>query len=520
MNNHIFNIYSLLVALCCFCFSGCSSTDYIDVEQDDKQNSAIYLTLSISTSDDATRAYPNGGEDGDGEENGIYNEGKIEKLVLFFIEADDSKIDPTKFIDDTSEAARASEVIMEFCENVSLINQTPNSTKWTTLPIEIKNLIPGKEYYMIAVANVYRYQFSNIQTLGDLQDFEFRDKQWSSVDNIEEYNKFVMTSRFKSTSDIKRGKVTHTNIQSNPAQFSTSLERLAARVDIIPQTTTNNARWNSETNCYKYPVKLSGGSSTNDSIQLLGIQLINKNNQATYLLKHLAEPDATATQSIDYSTITRIGSEYLNSGKQANYVVDPTTSMKIGDKYPLWFDNYYDAVDSWYNVPQTTANSHYILDYTKENTLTREHQDELHYITSLSIKCLYLADGFTPGMTFYAFRNIKYRTLSDVAKAVNVAIGSNTVTELTVTSYPGVSTYLDGICYFTYQIKHANDNDDATKGIMEYGIVRNNIYRITINSFKGLGNDEPYIPVDITNNIDFNLWVVPWHIIDNPEIIL
>ena len=55
----------------------------------------------------------------------------------------------------------------------------------------------------------------------------------------------------------------------------------------------------------------------------------------------------------------------------------------------------------------------------------------------------------------------------------------------------GTKVYEDGICYYTYWIKHANDGDEAQKGVMEYGIVRNNIYKVLITGVRDLGDDIP-----------------------------
>lgn len=78
----------------------------------------------------------------------------------------------------------------------------------------------------------------------------------------------------------------------------------------------------------------------------------------------------------------------------------------------------------------------------------------------------------------------------------------------------GLSTYKKGICYYTYWIKHANDLDpnndlvsgkDNTGGVMEYAIVRNNVYKLDIKSVSTPGND---IPGERTVNI--NVLVEDW----------
>lgn len=54
-------------------------------------------------------------------------------------------------------------------------------------------------------------------------------------------------------------------------------------------------------------------------------------------------------------------------------------------------------------------------------------------------------------------------------------------------------TYVEGICYYPYWIRHSN-NKAWEKGIMEYAIVRNNIYKLRISDIYGLGSDIPYDP--------------------------
>lgn len=55
----------------------------------------------------------------------------------------------------------------------------------------------------------------------------------------------------------------------------------------------------------------------------------------------------------------------------------------------------------------------------------------------------------------------------------------------------GTRTYEDATCYYTWWVRHSNDNDDTKKGIMEYAIVRNNIYKLTVNSVYSLGGEVP-----------------------------
>ena len=64
------------------------------------------------------------------------------------------------------------------------------------------------------------------------------------------------------------------------------------------------------------------------------------------------------------------------------------------------------------------------------------------------------------------------------------------VTRIALKPY-GTRTYEDATCYYTWWVRHSNDNDDTKKGIMEYAIVRNNIYKLTVNSVYSLGGEVP-----------------------------
>lgn len=81
------------------------------------------------------------------------------------------------------------------------------------------------------------------------------------------------------------------------------------------------------------------------------------------------------------------------------------------------------------------------------------------------------------------------------------------VTRNALQSY-GVRTYEDATCYYTWWVRHSNDNDDTKKGIMEYAIVRNNIYKLTVNSVYSLGNDVPGEDENIILDVYVNDWLL------------
>ena len=68
-------------------------------------------------------------------------------------------------------------------------------------------------------------------------------------------------------------------------------------------------------------------------------------------------------------------------------------------------------------------------------------------------------------------------------------------------------------CYYNYWIKHEDNNNDTEMGVMEFGIVRNNIYRLSVNKVAGLGSGEPFIepeqPDEYKAELNINIDVFP-----------
>lgn len=77
----------------------------------------------------------------------------------------------------------------------------------------------------------------------------------------------------------------------------------------------------------------------------------------------------------------------------------------------------------------------------------------------------------------------------------------------------GARTYEDATCYYTWWIRHANDGDDKTNGVMEYAIVRNNIYELNVTKISSLGG---YIPNEEEKGFIVNVYVKDWTLLE-PE---
>lgn len=85
--------------------------------------------------------------------------------------------------------------------------------------------------------------------------------------------------------------------------------------------------------------------------------------------------------------------------------------------------------------------------------------------------------------------------------------GIETRAELYDRSNRIVRTYYNGECYYIWWLRHSNDGDDEKNGVMEYATVRNNIYKVDVESIYSLGGDIPDSE-DIRATVYVNKWVM------------
>lgn len=87
--------------------------------------------------------------------------------------------------------------------------------------------------------------------------------------------------------------------------------------------------------------------------------------------------------------------------------------------------------------------------------------------------------------------------------------GINTRNMLFKNSDEKLRTYYKGQCYYIWWLRHSNDGDEDTNGVMEYAVVRNNIYKVNVNSIYSLGGDIPD-----NQQLDAQVYVNQWSMLD------
>ena len=442
-------IYTLFLAL----LSACELI-HDDLPETKAEGAPVYIRLTISTGGEmGTKANPTGGEDGDGREPGETFEDAVNDLYLFFYQVAEGVTDGVNAAADTKIVAYKYFTIgddyKQYGSNIS------------TAPVEIEGLSVGQTYHVLVVTNVgqeLQLEGTNM-TLGSLRDDEIKTV-WSTSTDGTTYSDFVMTNESDASFTIENN-----TSPANPTTVSVEVERLAARVDYLAPGSAGQ-------NPFVYETTDGTGTAT-----IEGAALVNKYKSGTYLLKRSVPLDGLA--SINYLADETEDNDY--------YVLDPTT---ISGKSSADFDVYYPTYDTWdklnWNKPSeditstTDGDTYGFLDYTQENIMqVGSGTNWLRQgVTGIVFKAKFVPKNLTldASGTFYKYKDKLYASEAKIPEGA---------------SESEIIEYTNGICYYTYWIKHNNDDDNAVISPMEYAIVRNNIYQLKVTSIAGLGDEEP-----------------------------
>ena len=405
-------------------FASCASDTTSDLplpRKDMKAYLQVKVTVEGSGDTRASRATsgPQGGEEGDGREPGTNHENDVNSLTVLLYKSDK---------EDLSEADATIDYVYTF---TGLTASTPSSggeVTYTTNPREIDPIIVGKNYHVLVIANAgdmtSRCKGKKISEIRDMQ----MDKVCTRNDVIANFSDFVMSS--KKDAKIDFSGTSGSGTETNPYLVDVDIERLAARIDIIP-----NADYDDTGKGYYYNVK--DGTNVVGGFKLESVTPTKVMTKGEYLIKRVSSDKAV-------SAVTYFGLEAKDADNKAtNYVVCPWTKNRTG----LTLSNA-EGPTSLYNVQKVASTKSYILDYVMENTTTNN------------------AEANSTGLIFKG----KYYEETEWDKATTRPTAGVTGTEKE----------------YTYTLRHSDPSGSGTiADPMHFGVVRNNIYQVKVDGVEG-----------------------------------
>ena len=443
---------SLLALLLVMSFASCASDTTSDLPLPSKDMKAylqVKVTVEGSGDTRASRAdkEPDGGEDGNGREPGINKENDVNSLTVLLYKSDKDK-------KDLSEADATIDYVYTFTNLNKVTTSSGSDATYTTVPREIDASIVGKNYHVIVIANA---DDMTSKCKGKIS--EVRDLQMSKVctrdADITNFSNFIMSSKTDAMIDF-----TKEGSETNPYVVNVNIERLAARIDIIP-----NATYDKTNQGYYYNVM--DGTNVVGGFKLESVTPTKVMTKGEYLIKRVSSDK-------DVSSVTYFGEEKMDATTKAstNYVVCPWTKDRAGLTLAEA-----EGPASLYNVKETTSTStaveeaSYILDYVMENTTTDNKEDN------------------STGLIFKG----KYYESSEW----------NATTKKPKAGFAGTEKE------YTYTLRHSDPSGSGTTADpMHFGVVRNNIYQVKVDGVEGK-----------SKGLKLTIHVVPWAHYDHGEVI-
>ena len=424
----------------------------------------IKLNISVRTSNTITRGVPLGGENGDGLEAGFVRENAVDGVTLILYRSDDginapgtTPIDFVRYYSTTLES-RANQGTTSATRFDEAVYTTGNRE------LEAKDgILINTKYHAIVVANTNLMgKFQKGSTLAEVRDFLVNGSMlYSGSGKMSDASHFIMASEADCTIDFTNTTPTAYNEGKLYSFDNIYIERLAARIDFWANGSNGYKTKDKNNVDYTYPGYEYNVGETTDRFVLVNVVPFNVSKGNEYLIKRT-----------DHAT-----APYLVAETTSNWVVDPYTSNKNVSTYPTYMQSTLASIVSSsafsslpYNVSMAAQQSsntdryqisgadNMILGYTSENTLNASSL-LYYYATGLAFEGYYYVDGdATRGERCVYYHYLRHQGESDAAYQALQA------SELSTSATCGSTTP------------------------MNFGIVRNNLYRVSVSGINSKTN--------------------------------
>lgn len=367
-------------------------------------------------------------------------------------------------------------------------NVTPTAANASTYvaKFDTKDLVAGTTYKVYIYANCSAPETFDVNAVSK-----------ASVAEMTADNKFWMTNAYAAKDVELPGNLAAYTQPNTPFNLgSHTIERSMARFDYKAKNTDN---------VYDMGAGLS--------LTLTKAALINQ-SKAHYVFRRVADNN-TATPVVG-------GVE-----TPSNWVVD--TDWK--SKTKAGFDAQLEAPAnwSWTSLSSLTADDNYndnykIWCYAKENTVPSIDAQKHDVSTGVVFKAEITAGenasaevkaALASGKRIYVFNNKLYGTWADVKTAAVAGTDANlqaaynqaaagleadvepAAAAAAAAGFTGYSA-VDGkyYTYYYYWNRHNDNRDPYNMGIMEFAVVRNNVYKLCVDSISKFGHPDPTNPTD------------------------
>ena len=369
-----------------------------------------------------------------------------------------------------------------------------NIVKKTTVPTKLK---PGT-YSVYATINYEVSMVEGTTTASNFAESVYTHDYTTYTINT---NGIPMSSRAADGTLCQEDVVVDSyNTFENPVQIQLFMERMVAKLTV---------KTNKENNAFTVKTERDGSGDDLATVTLQSYKPVNLTKNA-YLYRHVG----TAANATTFGDLTA-----------ENYVIEPKTAAKVKGATGLNYYNPINGTEAYTNMP--AANTFTTPMYCTENTMFVDNQLKT-FATGYAFKAQitpaagkYFAKSgeniaagtYTSGNDLWYFGGKFYDSLESLNAHNGLSLSANTGDSNYYKRF-GAKCFVKGICYYNYYISHFKNSDPQKMGIMEYAIVRNNDYQVTVTGIVSLGDDVPTVTEDeIESEMSYfqaTLLVRPW----------
>lgn len=489
-------------------FAACSSEDVPQPKSEDQQKvgNGAYIEMTLAfpsaTTSRADEYTANGAESSEDYKDGTDFENTVNKLYLFFFDTDGNvkEVNSNPYVEygvyKGSETGSTTEQIKG---TAGTYNGVPI---FRTTTYELPSVLSlDTDYHVYALVNQLPDNVANIKTEADLLNstMTFTSDPAEST-GIKASIGIPMAARSYNGTVYATLHATKANTQSSPYELDYEIERSYGRIAFADADFT--------VPLYKSNAEAEKGDAGTKigKVRIQAYRVVNKNT-TLYTYRHVGDiADDYSIVDQDKWTTNTDKFETLPAGlfgrmtADLPYVIDPITNLKKekalddetyflqrlsqaqspasisdADLKTVGFTKLLGAVN---NVPQS-------VEYVAENTMGVNAQRKGH--TTGIIFCVTLipttVDGldsdhqtWQSGDDLYFFEGEFYSSIESINTIKKIEATSKTMSEY------GIRYFKKGMGFYEYYIRHLNNEDYTVMGKMEFAIVRNNSYELSVKS--------------------------------------
>lgn len=277
--------------------------------------------------------------------------------------------------------------------------------------------------------------------------------------------------------------VTAANTEDNPAHAVINVERIAAKI-----TFTNTKM--------TFDIKDRNNQNKIGNVTFDAFKVINTKSNA-YNFRKVGTSQADAAQG---------------AKENGNYVIENFFDSKSSTfNETIFKNNYSRRYDSYVAFRALDGDGNQTLAYCLENTMKADAQIE-GYTTTVILRAKATITGVndaedTKDKDLYEYNNKFYTGLkalvadnADFVKQNKVDQSQsdeeflNSLDSQKALAAVGVKFYTQGYCYYNVKLRHNDNGDPEVMGAMEFVIVRNNVYKLQVNSVAQIGDTNSHTP--------------------------